>query len=322
MSSNEDNWAKRRRRLTKCKKHGLHFDSELTSGCALCRKEGLITGPERSGPQFLVLLITLLGLAILAFSLANRIQENRSRAEAEDEGAVASSNKLDPGLMRREIEAMERAVGETPEAGLENAGIQIRSAAQELYAAIDRLGPEGSRPTLLALEDWIQGIPEEGFSPSDLRSARSTWKRIASRGFNSAPWWSSTGSPTQDDGRVILLAYRDAAEALVALADEGAAQVAAYATPELQGDDGWSSFSEDWLLRIEGVGKRLPSRGNLGAESRFLAGVQDLRNALSRLTRLAGDRSLPSRGNAQSNLEEAIDQAERARATFDALLFG
>ncbi len=57
--SRDDHWIKRRQRAAKCKIHGLHYDPELTSGCTLCRKEGLAALPRKK-PQMLVMLLSML----------------------------------------------------------------------------------------------------------------------------------------------------------------------------------------------------------------------------------------------------------------------
>jgi hypothetical protein len=323
MSPKNDEWAHRRRRLIKCNKHGLHFDSELTSGCALCRKEGLISAPKKPGPQFLLLLLTLLGLALLAASLFNNVREDRATTPNEEE-EVATSAKLDPNPMRRQIEGLERALDQEQDTDLSSWGISIRSAVQELAAQVERQDSVLAKPSARALAEWAGSIPEEGFTPNDLTTARATWKRIARRNFKSAPWWSSLRPRTKTKGRITLLAYREAADNLVALADEGAAQVEAFQEPGFDeltpAGDGWTSFAADWRQEIETISQRLPNKGEFASDSRFLVGVQNLRNALSMLRRLAADRTLPSKSGARDNLETAIAQAGEARATFDALL--
>ncbi len=322
MSSKDDSWAKRRRRLTKCKKHGLHFDSELTSGCALCRKEGLIVGPKRTGPQFLMLLLVLLGLALLAASLVNNLREGRGSQEEEAE-TVANSTRLDPNPFRTQIEDLDRVLGETPSADLSFFGLEIRTAALALAAKMARSEEEGARQVGRTLADWAEDIPEERFSAGDLSEARATWSRIAGRRFKSASWRSTPTTKVGDDHKITLVAYREASEQLLALADEGAAQVVAFGDTTSFGDgEDWPTFAADWRQRISDVGQSLPSQREFGGDATFLAAVQDLRGALSLLDRLAADRNLPAKSNASARLEEATEKAESARAAFDSLTAG
>ena len=52
-----NSWAERRQRMVKCKKHGLHYDPEMSTGCTRCLREAAKIRTTRP-PQLVLIFVS------------------------------------------------------------------------------------------------------------------------------------------------------------------------------------------------------------------------------------------------------------------------
>ncbi len=325
-----DHWSERRQRRTRCKIHGLHYDPDLTSGCALCRKEGLTQAEaRRSRPQLVVLLLALLGVALSAYrmfgpgtgALGLRAVENEPTQLVER----VESSRLDPTAYRRAIEAVDRAllsptgedvptIGRTADAALDSLARVLRdaNAAKERAAAAE-------------IADWREDR-DSWVTSGAITQLRQRWLTWRGRVFERASWFRRDAAGAGLE-RLEVAAYHDAVSDLMALLEEGAARardLASTVTPYATSDESqerirteWSSFSADWRQRLEDLARSLPERPRSNADAGLLIATQRLEAALALARSVAADAGLPLRATPEAAFDRAFDLAEEARRSFE-----
>jgi len=286
-----DSWLERKKRMVRCKVHGLHYDPKLTSGCVRCRKEQV---PKARSPQLAILLLLLMGIVFVFMQLLSPfLESDEAIAElefAEETTASAPTPtapaKLDPEAFRAPLESLESTlfrsqVEEFSDLG-ENAGLTALSLTQELR------GREPGRGAVAA--DAIEALfgpwREEGAAPTfaELEAARTRWVELRGEYFQPASWFaSSTAAPGHLD-RASLLVYRELATELEDLIFEGRSRLEAPSA-----DEDLSEWSGDWRTQIAELETRLPARPGVEEDAEILAAVQKLERTLSELRRLAAE---------------------------------
>lgn len=325
----EEHWTERRERAVKCKVHGLHYDPRLTSGCNLCRKEGLLAAPPRQRPQLVLMLLSLLAVAVIlyrvfgtgAVSANGGVQPAVSTAPAAI--SAAASARLDPAPHRAAIEAVDQAVFESPAESLIEIGEQATSALRRLRA--DLAVAPANAAAVTDLDELIDGAAAEVFSLERLAELRREWTRIRNRTFLNAPWFLSMVGVDARTGRAALVIYRGAADELASLLDEGADRAENLWKPSAPNVDDpeerarreeeWRGYANDWRQRIEVLRDELPPRASATADPQVLLAVQRLEQAFARASSLAAANLPP-----QAAFSDAVDTVERARESFEDLL--
>lgn len=326
--TNEEHWAQRRQRAAKCKIHGLHYDPRLTSGCTLCRKEGLEAVP-RQKPQLVLMLLSLLGVAVILYRMFG--PESALRADNATTAAVpgptvaaaAALSRLDPEPYRASIEAVERALFQSSAASLPEMSDQIVNALRQLQRGLD--DRQEGEDAVAALDELSESLVDQELSLERLSSVREEWLRLRARTFLYAGWFVVPSRVASRFDRAALMAYRGATGDLFALLDEGAAraqELATLSTPNLvdpkeqaRNQATWRSFGSEWRQRIVDLRRQLPARPMASADPQVLLATQRLEQAFAQVSALAaGD--LP----AQPRIDAAFDAAEQARQSFDDLL--
>ncbi len=322
--SRDDHWTKRRQRAAKCKIHGLHYDPELTSGCTLCRKEGLAAQPRKK-PQMLVMLLSMLAIAVILYRVfgPGAIRAEATPVDAEP-AAAAVATRLDPERYRLTIQAVDRALYETPAANLAMMNEQIRIAFLRLS---DRLVGAESALSLAAADavNALASLAETNtFSLETLQQMRADWALARSRHFTRAPWFLYPGKGDDRTDRAALAAYRDVASGLLSLADEGwsLAEVLESPPPDNASRDEdaereqWQSVQTDWRERLTELRQQLPGRPDASADPRILVATQRLEQAFLSLSSLAAAEKLPG----LDRIDQTLASAEQAQQSFDDLL--
>lgn len=327
MAENQD-WAKRRQRIVKCKIHGLSYDPEMTSGCVRCRKEGLNAEP-RQKPQLVVLLLALLGITAIAYRIieAERatpfLVEDNSEAET-IERAKSSASQLDPETYKQALQGVDRALFETPAQNLGAINDQITGAFRRLSRELEGNASARTNGTLSAIGK-LMASTSGSFSLDSLQDLRNGWSELRQQHFGNASWYTIAKRVDPRTDRAALTLYRSVANDLAALLNEGAGRAESLVTPtapnrvnqeeKQRNEEEWRLFQSDWRQQIARLKSQLPGRPAASSTPEILVAAQRLEQAFSKISSLTNG-SLPS----ETHLDEAHNAIERARRSFDELL--
>ncbi len=296
------NWLERRRQAARCKIHGLHFDPQLTAGCALCRKEGLLTKKHR-GPQLVILLLALLGMTVVAFrmfgpngGLGTRLGLPRTLTTATTEPPSAPSPalvKLDSEDFRNTLQDLEGALFKPQTTDLDTAGTEIDVATDALSAQLLQQNPADAQEVARAISILGDDANLSPFTLGQLEKIRARWLRLRQRHFQPAPWLTVPETSPAALDPAMVLAYREIASRLVSLIQLGATEarttsstppVPANATESLET---WRELTGSLREEIEKLRERLPQRPGPQAPTTLLVVIQDLEQTLGQLKVLA-----------------------------------
>ena len=327
----KENWIERRKRYVRCKVHGLHFDPQMSSGCALCRKEGRLTTPPQR-PQFLILLLSLLGMAGMAFYLfgpyAEAVTDRPLTGTPPDLTPEKNAVRLDSDLYRDEIVRLETSLLRSADSDLSNLFDSIGSGLEDLAAAIREREP-AERQMAAADLDVVAG-PFNAATPEleALRDARDGWLRIRRERFTRESWFGVVANAETD--RAVLATYQQAAQDLVGLILEAQLEAEALAEPstpsygtdldraaERDRKERWQSYLGDLQQRLEQLRSDLPARPDAGAPAQLLMATQKLEQAIERTRSMTRGTTATS---ASRSLDPLVQMAEDARQAFDELL--
>lgn len=326
MARDKD-WVERRQRAAKCKLHGLHFDPRLTSGCVLCRKEG-VTAPPREKPQLVVMLLSLLGIAVVLYRIFGPGDLTAETETAVEEGPafVVSSSRLDPEDYRSAIEEVERAFFETPASDLGVMGDQIAGALARLVEELNRHPSPKSDEAAAALEDMSRRIIGVPLDLAYLQELRREWERLRRQHFGSELWFVTLSTIDESTDRAALTTYRDVASDLYSLLGEGTARAVDASTPlapntvdpdyQARKLEEWRLFQSGWRQEIDSLKDRLPRRPDTDTDPRILLATQRLEHAFSQASSLASLEGMP----APRRVEDAVETVRRALQSFEDLL--
>lgn len=324
MSAEDSTWLERRRRMVKCKVHGLHYDPKLTSGCAVCRKEGLLP-VEKAKPQFLVLLVTLLGLAIVGFRLSGPFATALASMQLGEEQPAPvrrppppSEVTLDSERYRASLLRVEGAVF-TPEAGppVEMA-TRIADSLAALHGEIAASQPVEGAAAAADLQGLGAEIVPEGFDLAILERVRGSWRALRRKHFESVDWFQRPWiePPAYDPAALALLdnvasELRGLVDEVAAQADQARRQVLP-PTEEARRLGQWGEVQREWRGRVDTLRARMPPRPTASAPVQVQLGVQSLEGAFDLAQSLEGS-AIPT----VDRLEEVGAAADAARQAIE-----
>ncbi len=320
----ENSWAERRRRMVKCKIHGLHFDPEMSTGCTLCLRDAAKAQRPTRPPQLVLILLCLLGMAaiLLYISGQDTTAGNIDLGIASDPAAAVP--KLDPEPFRSAFEALETALFLTPLDETEDLLIvssNIRSATDELSSVILRDEPVHGLTAADQIARMGQAVPLDQVVVADIQLARNQWRGIRRQRFLPADWFSE---PSAIAARPEASAseYSEVASDIRVLIEDGATQIEALSAPSgIPGEDDpafrWQTFARDWQDQLDSLESRLPSRPGAGANSELLIAIQDLEQAIRLARAIASSPQPPSATD--NRFDDAVNAALSAQQGFDNL---
>lgn len=308
--SEQENWLDRQRRMVKCKRHGLHFDPKMASGCYLCLKEAAKRRVYKQ-PKFLVLLISALGMALVLYKMFGP-EPPPNPEDAPLQGLTIEeereSTRFDPAPYRPTVQTFEEALFRSKvesSADLALTGPRLASAANTLRAAVDRDHPGSALAA--SLRDLEQGIPSAGFSHRHLKDARKQWLRIRGRYLEEAPWFEDPPEK-QAAGKVPVAEYQTLASDLITFLEDGAAE--ARAMGDSADAQRWKSFQSRWRERFKEMAVRSPARPPAEAAAELLLAYQSLDQAMRRADSLSRNPRFPG---SDAPFEEALREARKAQ---------
>ena len=319
----DTSWAERRRRMVKCKVHGLHFDPQMSTGCVRCLREAARTQPKRP-PQLVVILLCMLGMAFILFYIFRPGQG--AGTGVADLGLASQSQpgsqKLDPEPYRAQIEDLERALFRTQidETGdLLVASANIAAATQDLSSTILDTDPARGLNAADLIARLGQAVPTDQVAQSDIETAQSQWLRIRKQQLLPADWFLSP--PAAGKASMSAADYSDLAASLRSMIEEARAeaqaQTLADSAPGIAGTEAWRTFAGDWRQQLDRLENRLPARPAAKADGKLLVAVQDLEQALGQARALAATAEPPSASD--DRFDDAVTAALRAQQGFDEL---
>lgn len=319
--TDQPKWAERRQRMVRCKIHRLHYDPQMTSGCALCLREAAKTVPQRA-PQFTLILLCILGMALVLYQVFGPGQSlGVDSLLVEEETILApppTFTRLAPGPHRQPLETLESELFAAIEDSddLRASGASSVAAAQALSESIRRL--EAPDHAVAAAVDDLAGSVSETFRFADRERLRQDWLELRRRNFQPAPWFRSAVAKAAPEVRVLVAQHRDLADSLRALVFEG---VAAAQELEAAADDEarkaqWQETAADWRRRLDELWQPEPQRPAADADLELLIAVQALEEAYRRCRALAAEPSLARSGDAAVRFDQAMVLVDKAQRTF------
>ena len=314
----QESWIERRRRMVRCKTHGLHYDPELSSGCVLCLKEWSKLVPRRA-PQFTIVLLCILGMAAILYRVFGPGQTAGAAVIVEEE--VAVDGRLDPEPYRQAIEAIEAGLFAPVDDGrvLVDAGSSFATGSADLSVTIRRLDPESAETADLVAA--LGDATSEGFDFAVLERLREDWLRLRGRRFLPAGWFLVPAMAGTAGDRVLLAEHRELARGLRTLLYEGAAQAQALFDSEngVESGERWQAFAADWHQRIDDLWRDRPPRPSANAATELLIGIQELERAFQRTRALATDSGVVGAGDPGARFDGVVALIDRAQSSFDAV---
>ena len=323
----DTSWAERRRRMVKCKAHGLHYDPEMSTGCARCLREAAKAVRKRP-PQLVIILLCLLGMASILFYIFGPLRGGVTHAI--DLGVATSPTyrieRLDPEPFRQALEGLEVSLFQTPideTADLLVVSADIASSTAYLSTRILEAEPVAGVTTADLVARLGQQMPTDQVIMADVERARGQWLRIRRQRLKAADWFYDPSKAAESSETTSIADYSDIASGLQSLVLAGVAEVQALNDSEAGGivsesaGEQWRVFTRDWSQQVASLESRLPARPGAQADGRLLAAIQDLEQALGQLRALTSEPNPPS---AEDNrFEDTVNLALRAQQGFDEL---
>lgn len=294
------------------------------------RKLDVESGP--GGPQFIMVLLCLLGIALVAFQLfgpalyRDEGEEITDTFPGEDDlGDQASPGvRIDPEVMQSQLIRLEVALFEPSETD------SFEDIVSGLIFEIDRFSDflkssQESRQEAVAteLEELAASIKADEFKLEDLESVQVQWLQLRGSSFQTAKWFRRPAA-IKPSAEVTFAVYRDAADELLRHIGSGITE----AEDTIEENDGignlerdqlarrellsrWQDSAQEWQAELESIGELLPDRPDSSATAELMEAIYRLETALR-----AGQNQMPTGRlpNAEDllNMEEALARAQYA----------
>lgn len=300
------------------------------------RKLEVSSGP--GGPQFIMVLLCLLGIALVAFQLfgpalykdeSEDITDTFPGEELEEQ--IGPGVRLDPDLMQSQLIRLEVALFDPAPAS------SFDEIVSGLIFEIDRMSEflkssRELRQEALANElDAMAGVVRaDDFKLNDLASIQQQWLQIRAKSFQSAKWFRRPAR-LKPSAQATFTVYRDAADQLLRHVGGGITE----AEDTIEENEGigtleqdqvarrellsqWQESAEEWQLELKSIEELLPDRPDASASGEILEALHRLETALA-----AGQNQMPTDRfpNAADLLlmEEALARAQYAVEGFEEL---
>ena len=311
-------WLERRRRAARCKIHGLHYDPSMTSGCILCRKEGLLREKPK-GPQLIMLLLALLGLAVVAFQIygpvARTVSGLTSRpavSENPTKRSPGATPKIDPETLRTPLERFETAILSPRSDRVDDIRYEILTSTQRLAQHVQQIQTPYGQDAASDLSALAGMIDSGNFDLQALEKVRKKWFQTRADNFQPAVWFQA---PKQGDApdRAKVAIYREIATELQAIISDGAQNIG----EQPPDSDTWNSLRSVWTAKVQSLSQRLPERPGTATDVQLLFAVQTLEQSLAEMKRLSSASSAPV---GQSHFDSLGREVQDVLRTLDELL--
>ena len=300
------------------------------------RKLDVESGPQ--GPQFVMVLLCLLGVALVAFQI---LGPALYREEAEDitdifpgddpDSQNRSGIRLDPEplqsyLIRLEVALFEPSSADSFESVVSDIALELDRFSEFLKASQD----PGHQTFVTELESTMAPVRDESFDLESLSALQRGWIRLRSQSFQTTSWF-RTPSRTERSPLPTYAVYRDIADQLLRQVGDGLSETEDV-IEELSGIgtlesdqparqdllNRWTETAESWHDEIQALQSSLPERPSPNSPNALLDAIHRLDSALSESRSRLPSGRLPTAEDLAS-LEEALTRAQFAVEGFESL---
>ena len=300
------------------------------------RKLDVDSGPK--GPQFVMVLLCLFGIALVAFQILGPSLYRQDSDDITDifpgddpDPQTRAGIRLDPEPLQSYLIRMEVALFDPPPAD------SFETITANLSLEIDRLSEylktsqePGHQNLATELESATASAREDGFDLKALVEVQNAWLSLRARSFRSASWFRKP-TPSERSPQPTYAMYRDVSDQLLRQVGNGLTEVED-TIQELAGIGSqesdqttrqdllarWKGTAEAWRDEVLALKESLPKRPSPTAPGALLDAVHRLDKAFEQsLSRLPADR-LPTAEDL-TLLEETLTRAQFAVEGFDAL---
>lgn len=282
---------------------------------------------KRRGPQFIMVLLALLAIALILYRLFGPELLKVDEEEIADtfvapEVEQAADVRVDPDLLRPEIEAFEEALfGERSARGLDELAGSIAGEGNLLAEKARQLS-EG-RPRLSELESRVESLAAEIQAPSfdleRLDELREQWLQVRLETLHRADWFASPTAAVAEDASA-LAAYRDAAVSLLSLVESALSEAEYFSERVAEGESisgDWRDYEGDFFAELREIELTIPAeRPGTGASAQLLTAIQKLEQAVD-FTRERVAVDMPGNPLDRRDYDRAVDSAQAAVDAFE-----
>ena len=195
-----------RSQSVRCPTHGFYYNPDEVDGCVKCleapapgRSASEAEQSGRGGSSFsivslLVWMVVLSGVGWGGFRFIRFMGERGGEIFAE---TAEIAGRIDPTLVRSQIEALEALVYPTQPAALGQGG-RIQRASMVLYSGIMRatsaLAGSQHGQKIVGFGGMASQHEDVGFATIDLTAVQREWERVRAEVFHDADWFRSGGN--------------------------------------------------------------------------------------------------------------------------------
>ena len=284
---------------------------------------------KRRGPQFIMVLLALLAIALILYRLFGPellTVEDEEILDTFDETVAVQETanvRVDPELLRTEITSFEEVLlGERAARGLDELTRSIATEAGLLAEKARQLSEE--HPRLVDLEQRVEALASEvqtsSFDLERLEEIRRQWFDIRVDTLHRAPWLASTTTVVGEDASA-LAAYRDAATALLDLVESARSEAEYFSERIAEGENissDWRDYESEFFSELREIELTIPAeRPGTGASAALLGAIQKLEQAVD-FTRERVAVEVPTNPLNRSAYDRGVDSAQAAVDAFEA----
>ena len=190
----------------RCPTHGFYYDPDEVDGCVKCleapassRSASEAEPSGRGGSSFsivslLVWMIVLSGVGWGGLRFFRSMGERGGEIFAE---TVETAGRIDPTLVRSQIEALEALVYPTQPAAFGQGG-SIQRASMVLYSGImgatSALAGSQHGRKIVGFGSMASQYEDVGYGTMDLTRVQRDWEQVRAEVFHDADWYRSSGN--------------------------------------------------------------------------------------------------------------------------------
>ncbi len=182
----------------RCPEHGFYYNPNEADGCAKCLEGPSESAQGKSGGSFSLVSMVVWGVVLGAMGwggywAVSAMGERGGEIFAE---TAATASRIDPALVRSELEAVEALVYAEPSSPFGHGG-QIQRASMVLFSAVMRAATPllGSRhgKKIVGFGSMASRTEDAGYTTIHMEQVRRDWEEIRAEVFLQADWFRSGG---------------------------------------------------------------------------------------------------------------------------------
>ncbi|MEM8995381.1 MAG: hypothetical protein AAGF23_11380 [Acidobacteriota bacterium] len=248
-----------------------------------------IEGLKRRGPQFVMVLLSLLALSLILYRVfgPELLREDGEVISDTFEPATGNTDddgsRVDPESLRFEIESFERALfgGESAS----NLGELQSTIAAEASVLSDRIRQvSAEQPAFVDLgerfQSFLADLQGSSLELEKLADLRQDWVNLRDDALHTANWYAAPPKDAFSQDTSFLIAYRESATSLLDLVDLARSEAESFSEMVADGEpiqESWREFERDFTEQLQDIERSIPAeRPSVEASTRLLAAIQQL----------------------------------------------